>query len=84
MYIVLTSLLEGEIWCSDQECTFPGAMEDLMNVSPLCLLNCAEGWDAILNLTLAAGSMNFREADRIPSVCALAESQHWLAPGFWE
>lgn len=39
---------------------------------------------AVLNLTLAAGSLNFRETNRIPSVCAFAESHHHLAPSFWE
>lgn len=33
-------------------------------------------------LRLAAGSLNFRGANRTPSVCALVERpQHWLAPG---
>lgn len=56
---------------------------------PLCLLSSAEGWmqDNLESdsITLAAGSLNFREANRTPSVCALVERpHHWLAPGFWE
>lgn len=31
-YIVLTGLLEGEIGHSDQECTFPVIVKNLMNV----------------------------------------------------
>lgn len=74
--MVLTSLLEAEMWCSDQECTSPGTMKDLMNVSPSVFAGLCRRMGAVLNLTLAADSLNFREANRAPSVCALVERPH--------